>query len=108
MGRPKKIKHPVGLADFLRIVLPEKRPELRRKIFREWRRKILAAEFKREPTDQEVDAEIKGFHEGKYSAAFIRFGFADSLKDFVPAFHQENRRKKARLAASARWAKENR
>ena len=106
MARPEKIKHPVGLDEFLRRLFPKKRPELRQKIFREWRRTILTAEYKRAATDQEVDAELKLFREGKLSAAFYKFGFADSLNDYVPVYLQEIRVKKASNAATARWSEE--
>ncbi len=105
MGRPKKIKRPIGLDVALRFILKKKRPEDRMKIFREWRRKYLMAKFKREPTEQEVEDEIKLIRE--HDAANFPFGFADSLKDFVPEFHKQNRIKRARTAANGRWSKES-
>ena len=108
MGRPRKIKRPVGLDAALRHILSKKRPEDRMKIFREWRRTILRAELKREPTDQETEAQIKLFREPDFDAADCAFGFWDLLNDYVPIFHAENRRKRARIAADIRWSKENR
>jgi hypothetical protein len=106
MGRPRKIKHPIGLDVGLRLTLPEKRPEHRRKIFCTWRQAILRATLKREPTDQEIEAEIKVFREPNFNAANCPLGFWDSLKAFVPVYHKENRRKKAQFAAVIRWSKE--
>jgi hypothetical protein len=104
MGRlQKKLKSPMSLEEWLRRVLREKRPEDRMKIFREWRRVNLRTKFKREPTEQEVVAEIKLCRE--HDALNYPFGFADSLNDFVSVYHQENRRKKAQRAAIARWGK---
>lgn len=108
MGRPGKIEHPVGLEVALRMVLRKKRPEDRMKIFREWRRTVLRATLKREPTDREMEAQIKLFRKPEFDAANCRFGFWDELKDFVPAFHKENRTRKAQLAASKRWSKAKR
>lgn len=107
MSRPGKIKHPIGLEVALRLVLRKKRPEDRMKIFREWRRTILRAELKREPTDEDMEAQIKLFREPNFDAANCRPGFWDMLKDFVPVFHKENRRKKAQIAASTRWSKKS-
>jgi hypothetical protein len=107
MGRPRKIKRPIGLDVGLRLALPEKRPEQRWKIFCAWRQAILRTTLKREPTDQEIEAQIKLFREPNFDAANCPFGFWDLLKDFVTVFHKENRRKKAQCAAAARWSKEN-
>jgi len=108
MGRPGKIKFPIGLDEWLRRILPKKRPEDRMKIFREWRRLNLRAKFNREPTDQEIEEEIKMFRERKFDPSNYVFGFWDSLTDFVPVYHKENRRKRAQFAADKRWSKENR
>jgi hypothetical protein len=106
MGRPRNIKRPVGLDVSLRRVLRMmKRPEDRMKCFREWRRVYLSTKFKREPTDQEVEDEIKLFRDPSFDGANCRFGFWDSLADFVPDFHRDNRRKRAQIAAAARWSK---
>ena len=108
MARPGKIKHPIGLDVALRFYLPQKRPEHRRKIFRAWRVTILRATLKREPTDQEIEAQIKLFREPDFDAANCPFGFWDLLKEFVPVYQKENRRKKAQYAANIGWSKENR
>jgi hypothetical protein len=105
MGRLGKIKSPMGLDEWLRRVLREKRPEDRMKIFREWRRVYLRAKLKQEPTEPEVEAEIRLIQE--QDALTYPFGFADLLSDFVPVYHQENRRKKAQIAAAKRWSKKN-
>ena len=76
------------------------------KIFREWRRAILRAVLKREPTDQETETQIKLFRGPDFDAANCPFGFWEMMKDFVPDFHKENRRKKAQIAAEKRWSKE--
>lgn len=107
MGRPGKIKRPIRLEVALRYTLRKKRPEDRMKIFREWRRTILRAELKREPTDQEIEAQIKLFREPDFDAANTPDGFWDCLHDFVRVFHQENRRKKAQIAAVKRWSKKS-
>ena len=107
MGRPRKIERPIGLEECLRRLLPKTRPEDRMKIFREWRRVNLRATFKREPTDREVVEEIKLFREPNFDAANCPFGFWDSLTDFVPVYHKENRIKRARTAATKRWSKKS-
>jgi hypothetical protein len=108
MGRPAKIKHPIGLDVALRWTLPKKRAQHRRKIFRAWRVVILRTKLKREPTEQEMEAEFNLFGEPYFDAANCPVGFWDRLKDFVPVYHKENRRKKAQNAAFKRWSKENR
>ncbi len=107
MGRPGKVKHPIGLEVALRVVLGKKRVEDRMKIFREWRRTVLRARLKREPTDDEVEGEIKLCRLPGFDAANCPFGFWDALKDFVPVFHKENRRKKAQTAAAKRWSQKS-
>jgi hypothetical protein len=105
MGRPRKIKSPMGLDDWLRRMLPEKRPEDRMKIFREWRRLNLRTTLKREPSDQEIADEIeiiRGLDAFNYP-----FGFGDSLRDFVPEFHKQNRINRAQAAANKRWSKKS-
>jgi len=104
MGRLGKIKSNMSLDEWLRRVLREKRPENRMKIFREWRRLYLRTKLKREPAEQEVEDEIKWVRE--HDALSYPFGFADSLREFVSVYHQENRRKRAQSAAVARWAKQ--
>ena len=98
MGRLPKIKSPMSLDEWLRRVLRKKRPEDRMKIFREWRRLNL----KKEPTDEQIEEEIKLFRE--HDALNYPFGLADSLSDFVAVYHQANRLKKAQRAATVRWA----
>lgn len=107
MGRPRKLKHPVVLEVALRLALPKKRPEDRMKIFREWRRSYLTATLKREPTDQELEDEIKLFRGLDFDGANCRFGFWDTLIDFVPVFHKENSSKKAHIAAATRWSQKS-
>jgi hypothetical protein len=107
MARPRKIKHPIGLDVALRFYLPKKRPEHRRKIFRAWRRTCLKANLKREPTEHETEADARLFREPEFDAANCRFGFWDLLKDFVPVYQKENRRKKAQIAAAKRWSKKS-
>jgi hypothetical protein len=91
----------------LRFYLPKKRPEHRRKFFRAWRLVILRANHKREPTDLEIEADLALFREPNFDAANYQFGFWDSLKDFVPVYQKENRRKKAQIAAAKRWSKKS-
>src|SRR5690348_6944779 len=105
MGRLGKIKSPMSLEEWLRRILREQRPEDRMKIFREWRRAGLRIKLQKEPTDLEVEGVIKWFRE--HNALDYGFGLADSLHDFVLVYHQENRRKKAQLAAKARWSNKN-
>jgi len=107
MGRPGKIKRPVELEVALRHILLKKRPEDRMKIFREWRRTIMWGELKREPTSEEMEAQIKLFRGPDFDAANLHPFFWDGLKDFVPVFHQENRSKKAKIAAQKRWSKKS-
>jgi len=105
MGRPAKIKRPIGLDTALLKTLPEKRPEHRRKIFRAWRVLSLGANLKREPTEEEIEAQMKLFQGPDFDAANLHPFFWDSLKDFVPVYEKENRRKKAQSAAVIRWSK---
>lgn len=107
MGRPRKLKHPVVLEVALRLALPKKRPEDRMKIFREWRRSYLTATLKREPTDQELEDEIKLFRGLDFNAANLHPFFWEVLKDFVPVFHKENSSKKAHIAAATRWSRKS-
>jgi hypothetical protein len=107
MGRPKNRKFPVELDALLLIALPMKRLEDRMKIFREWRRTELRAELKREPTDQEVAAEIQLIRDWKFHNPNQMFRLTEALRDFVPEFEKENRRKKAQIAANAKWSKKS-
>jgi hypothetical protein len=107
MARPGKIKHPIGLDVALRFCLHQKRPEHRRKIFHAWRLAILRANLKREPTDLEIETQLALFREPDFDAANCPFGFWDLLKDFVPVYQKENRRKKAQIAAAKRWSKKS-
>lgn len=107
MGRPKKLKPPVGLDEALRKFLPNKKLEDRMKIFREWRRVNLRVKSQREPTDQEIVEEIKLFRKPDFDAANLNPIFWNRLKDFVPVYHKENRIIKARNAANKRWSKKN-
>jgi hypothetical protein len=107
MGRPRKFQFPIALDDWLRGVLPKKRPEDRMKIFREWRRNILTANLKRPPTDQELETEIALIRETKFERGNRIYDWAYCLKDFVPVIAAENRRKRAQVAAAKRWAKKS-
>ena len=107
MGRPRNIQFPIGLEEWLRRVLPKKRPEDRMKIFREWRRNNLTAVLKRPPTDQELVGEIALIRETKFEQGNRIHEWAYCLKDFLPVFHKENRRKKAQTAATKRWSKKS-
>jgi hypothetical protein len=97
----------MGLEEWLCRILTEKRAEDRMKIFREWRRLNLRIGFKKEPTDQELEEEIKFIRERKFGPGNYTFGYADSLIDFVPEFHKQNRIKRARTAATKRWSKKS-
>ncbi|HYV28078.1 MAG TPA: hypothetical protein VFA77_11125 [Candidatus Eisenbacteria bacterium] len=93
------------MEEFLRAALKKKRPEDRMKIFREWRRSCLRKILNREPTDQELEDEIKMIRETKFGDPYQAEDWAYLLRDFVPVFHKENRIKKARLAATKRHSK---
>jgi hypothetical protein len=108
MARPRKVKGPLTLEEWLRIILRKKRPEDRMKIFREWCRFILRVRFNREPTDPEIQEEFKLIRERKFEDPNYTWSLGDSLKEFVPVFHKENSRKKAQSAAAIRWSKQNR
>src|SRR5262249_24398885 len=100
MGRPRKITFPVSLEKWLHVCMPRKRLEDRMKIFREWRRFSLRVQFKREPTDQEIEDDIKLIRETKFKEGDRIHDWAFCLKDFLPVFHKENRRIRAQTAAT--------
>jgi len=108
MARPRKIKFPVELDEFLRLVLLKKRPENRLKIYREHLRTDLAQDGNTviHRTENEVIALIKEkrirkFNEQQYECA------AEMLLNFLPRHEAENRKKRAQVAAAKRWSKEN-
>jgi hypothetical protein len=107
MARPKKIKFPIGLDEWLRRVLPKTRPEVRMKIFRELRRSILRADLKRPPTEQELVSDIALIRATKFEQGNRIYEWAYCLRDFVPEFHKQNRIARAKVAAVSRWSKKS-
>jgi hypothetical protein len=107
MARPKKIRFPIGLDEWLRCVLPKRRPEDRMKIFREWRRNFLTTSLKRPPTGQELESEIALIRGIKFDEGNRIHDWAYSLKDFLPDLAKANRRKRAQIAAEKRWSKKS-
>ena len=107
MGRPPKIKSPVGLDAALRVCMRKKRVEHRQEIFRAGRT-VLIARLKREPTGEEIDAELRLYREPNFDAANCTPGFWEYLPEFVPVYEKQKRLKKAQCAASKRLSKENR
>ena len=108
MARPKKIKFPIELDEFLRLVLPQKRLEDRIKIYREHLRTGLTPDGNAviHRSDDEVSALIqmkraRKFNEEQYECA------AEMLRNFLPQYEAENRKKRAQIAAAKRWSKEN-
>jgi hypothetical protein len=99
MARPKKIKGPFRLDEFLRIALRKKRPEDRWQIFRAWRRYYLKSHLNREPTDGEHEAEIKKWQEHEFRDWHETGNLMFSLQDFVAEYHKENRIQRARRRA---------
>ena len=75
------------------------------KIFREWRRSCLRKILNREPTDQELEDEIKLIRERKFDDSNGTWNWGYSLRDFLPVFYKESRRAKAQKAAAKRWSK---
>ena len=109
MARPHKLKFPITLEQWLRLALRGKRLEDRWKIFRAWRRAYLKITLSREPTDSEIEAEIKKWKELELYDSNQIFVWMDNLRlDFLPKYHAENRIKKVRIAANKMWSKENR
>src|SRR5579859_2924206 len=105
MARPRKIKLPVNLETFLRIVLPRKRPEDRMKIFREYAKMNLWTRTGREPSAEEASSDFEEWCKKEFYSGFD--WLADNLKEFVPRYSAENRKKRAKIAASRRWSKKN-
>jgi len=108
MARPRKLKFPIGLDDWLRLALRGKRLEDRWKIFKEWRRSYLRITLKREPTESEFELEIKKWKEAEIFDSTQIMVWSDNLRmDFLPKYRKENRIKRAGIAAEKRWSKKN-
>jgi hypothetical protein len=104
MARPRKIQFPIGLDDFLRVILRGKRPEDRMKIFREFIRYDLRRKIRQEPTDSEVEDQLRRWQNAEIHG--FDLPFIDNLRfDFLPIYHKENRSKRGRTAAIKRWDK---
>ncbi len=96
MGRPRKVEYPIRLQEMLRIILRDKRPEDRMKIFREYQRYYLNANLRRQPSEDELEAEIKKWQDTEIYG--LNPGFIDNLKfDFLPKYLKENRSKRGEL-----------
>ena len=109
MARPRKIKLPCGLDDWLRLALHGKRLEDRWKIFREWRRWYLIATLKREPTEDELESEIKKWREFEFYLSNQDGVWMENLRhDFLPIFQKQNRVNRAKAMAAGRWRKKER
>lgn len=106
MARPKKLKWPVRLEVLLRIYLRNKRPEDRWKIFREWLKWDFKKKFGKEPTDDELQAQMADWQKGQFYHSQNVINAMDSLNyDFLPVFRQSNRERRASIAAKKRWEK---
>jgi len=105
MARPKKIKPPVNLETVLRIVLPRKRPEDRMKIFREFAKVNLWARLGRQPSEEEFHREFEEWCKKQFYSGID--WLSDSLKEFVPKYSAENRKKRAQIAAAKRWSEKS-
>jgi 16S rRNA C967 or C1407 C5-methylase (RsmB/RsmF family) len=109
MARPRKVELPIRLNEWLRRVLRDKRPEDRWKIFKEWRREHLKINLRRDPTDGELESEIKLWQQYEFYLSTRELVWIDTLRyDFLPKYHKENRIKRARTAAIKSWSAEGR
>ncbi|HTB82961.1 MAG TPA: hypothetical protein VK742_04840 [Candidatus Sulfotelmatobacter sp.] len=106
MGRPRKIKFPIELDEFLRLALPKRRLEDRLKIYREHLRTDLALDGNTviHRSDDEIIALIKmkrlrKFSEDQYECA------RRMLLNFLPQYEANNRKQRAQNAAAKRWGK---
>jgi hypothetical protein len=106
MARPRKIKFPIELDEFLRLALPKKRFEDRIKIYREHLRTGLASDGNTviHRSKDEIIALIqmkraRKFNEEQYKCA------AEMLLNFLPWYERENRKRRAQIAAAKRWGK---
>ena len=102
---PRPLKFPATLASALRFMLPQKRPEDRMKIYREFIRASLWTEKGRAPTDEEVASVINLVTEEKFQSLNHVQHIAEFLERFVPSYESSNRRKRARAGAAKRWPK---
>lgn len=107
MARPKKSEFPICLERFLLVALPRKRPEDRMKIFREWARGNLWMRLGRQPSEEEFDIEFDGWCKKQFSNLMFVDMLASNLKEFVPRFTAENRKRRAQNAAAKRWSKKS-
>jgi len=116
---PKAKKYPATLDEFLRIVMPKKRPEDRMKAFREYIRASmrlnrcyqpsesgLPYESVAIPTDNEVAENIQKLRERQFSEQ----QFADTAQfvlRFIPHYEREIRSKRAKSGAAGKWKIKN-
>ena len=105
MARPRTFALPVGLDEMLRWALPKKRPEDRRRIFKEWSKANLAMKLWKRPTDEEAQAEYELWCNKKFSNMEHIIDTANFVKDFAPKFSANNRMERAQKAAKIRWSK---
>lgn len=109
MPRPRKLKEPFKLDDWLRLALPDKRIEHRWKIFREWRRLFLQQNLKREPTDNELEREIKKWRSIEFYHSNVSANWMYTLRhDFLPEYRKAKRIQRASIAAKASWSPKGR
>jgi len=73
------------------------------KIFREFAKMNLWVRMGREPTDEESSQDLEKWCKKEFYSGID--WLSDSLKEFVPKFSAENRKKRAQIAASKRWSK---
>jgi hypothetical protein len=106
INRMKKINGTVGIDDLLRSALPRKRPEVRAFLCRAWVRANLEVKLSREPSDEEVQADLARLQQRRFVPFTIPFQmYCDQLLDFSRRFGQVRRTQRARKAAQERWAK---
>ena len=102
MARPRKVQFPIGLEEFLRVILRDNRPEDRMKIFREFIRYDLRRKIRQEPTDSEVEDQLRRWQNAEIHG--FDLPFIDNLRfDFLPVYRKENRSRRAQTAANKRW-----
>lgn len=119
--KPRKpFKFPLGFEEFLRFLMPEKRPEDRMRIIRVWLSASLREErhLKRygimqpltvtpKPTIDDVEAAIKDWRAKPFETAHAAM-IAGFFGRWLEAYKGMNYRVRARKAAEARWKKKRR
>lgn len=95
----------MGFKDALRYFLPQKRPEERFKIFKEWARANLATEKGRMPTEAELDDALNAWKKRQYPFGNNLKTISDHVFNFSRYYGETRRKERAQKAAKSRWEK---